>query len=154
VIFLGQADPEAIDRAVVGHAYLCVALFHQLHPAVHKGVVLVLLDSVTVRDLVLHGVGVDCFVGCPSPMLVEADHLRGLPIETLKVGDHLFALHCLHHVAVGIDTAVACGELATYHTTEVLLREAPPVHGLLPCSQHPVLDKQETRHARGITPLM
>ncbi len=147
VTFLGQANPKEIDRGVVGSAYICVALLRQLHPAVREGVVLVLLDSVAVRDLVLHGVGVDCFVGGPRAMLVEADHLRGPPIVTPCVGDHLVALHHLHHNAVGDNAAVACGELATHHTTEVLLRGAPPVHGLLPCDQHSILGKQETRRA-------
>jgi hypothetical protein len=65
-------------------------------------------------------------------MLVEADHLRGPPIETPCIRDHLVVLHRLHHVAVSNDGAVACGELATHHTMEVLLQEAPPVQGSLP----------------------
>jgi hypothetical protein len=99
---------------------------------VRKGIVLALPDSVAVRDLVPHGLGVDRFVGGPSATLVEADHLRGPPIETPCVGDHLVVLHCLHHVAVGNDAAVACGELVTHHTMEVPLQEAPLVQGLLP----------------------
>ncbi len=87
--------------------YVGVALLRQLHPLVHEGVVLALLDSVIVCDLVLHAVGVDCFVGGPRTMLVEADHLRGPPIETACIGDHLVLLHRLHHVTVGNDTAVA-----------------------------------------------
>jgi hypothetical protein len=78
VTFWGRANPEEIDRVVVGCAYVCVALLRQLHPAVRKGVVLVLLDSVAVRDLVLHGVGVDCFMGSPRAMLVEVS-LEGSP---------------------------------------------------------------------------
>ena len=65
-------------------------------------------------------------------MLVEADHLRGPPIETACIGYHLVLLHCLHHFAIGNDAAVARGELATHHTTEVLLQKAPPVHSSLP----------------------
>ena len=63
--FLRRADPEEIDCAVVSCAYVCVALLCQLHPTVHEGVVLMLLDSVTVRDLVLCGAGVDHFMGVP-----------------------------------------------------------------------------------------
>ncbi len=129
---LRQANPKEIDRVVVSCAYDCVALLCQLHPTVRKGVVLALLDSIAVHDLVLRGVGVDCFMEGPRTMLVEADHLRGSPIKTACIGDHLVLLHCLHHVAVGNDPAVACGELATHHTTEVFLQEAPPVRGLVP----------------------
>ncbi len=50
--FLRQADPKEINRAVVGCAYVGVALLRQLHPTVHEGDVLSLLDSVTVSDLV------------------------------------------------------------------------------------------------------
>ncbi len=60
-------------------------------------------------------------MGGPRATLVEADHLGGPPIETACIGNYLVALHCLHHIAVGNDMAVACGELATHHTMEVLL---------------------------------
>ncbi len=118
--FLRRANPEEINCVVVSCAYVFVALLRQLHPTVCEGVVLALLDSVVFRDLVLRGVGVDCFVGGPCTMLVEVDHLTGPPIETACVGrDHLVLLHRLHHVAVGDNAAVACGELATHNLTEL-----------------------------------
>jgi hypothetical protein len=65
VTFLKRADPKEIDCAIVSCTYVGVALLHQLHPTVCEGVVLLLLASVVVRELVLHGVGVDCFMGVP-----------------------------------------------------------------------------------------
>ncbi len=53
-------------------------------------------------------------------MLVDTDYLRGPQIEIACIRDHLFALHCLDHVAVGNDVAVALGEPAPLHIAEVL----------------------------------
>ncbi len=92
--FLRQANPEEIDRGVVCRAYVCVVLLCQLHPRVRKGVLLLLLDSITVGDLLLHGVGVDCFVESPHAALVEVDHSRGPPIEIAALGITL-----LHFIA-------------------------------------------------------
>jgi hypothetical protein len=118
----------------------CCSLLRQLHPAVCEGVILALLDSVIVGDLVLHGLGEDCFKGGPHAMLVEANHLRGPPIETACIGDHLVVLHCLHHVAVANDVAVAWGEPTMHHTMEVLLQEASPVHG---CHETDILEEEQ-----------
>ncbi len=121
VALLRQVNPKEINCGVVSGTLIVVALLCQLHPAVQEGVILAVLDSIIVLDLVLHGVGVDCFKGGPQAMLVEGNLLRGPPIETACVGNHLVALYCLHQVAVCNDTAVAWGELSTHHTTEVLL---------------------------------
>ena len=113
---LAQLDSVQVDGPVVHRCCIAEALPRQLHPAVHKGVVLAMPP-----DDVVRWIGVDGLGGGPRALLSKENDLGGPQVLPPRIVRHLVVTHLLRRVVIGNDARGRRRVLFAHHATKASL---------------------------------